>query len=256
MRCQFELPLFDFVEISVIKQICNGAKLLQLTFDKIRFIDLGSFFQMLLSAFPKTFGIKELGNFPHLFNTPEHQDYVGPVPALDCYMPKTMSRKGKQELKERHQACREEDYEFNFQGELKVYGESDVRLPKKGCFTFKHQFEEQTGFNPFNSITIASTYNKDFRMTHMMEGRLANEPLLGWGQKANQFRAAFEWFHWCEHQLETDPPGPPHLQHVGNRGDYLVPGSRYTEDRYNALTNTVYEFHGCFCHGCPTCFPH
>jgi len=134
---------------------------------------------MPLSAFLKTFGIKELGNFPHLLNTPEHQDCVGPVLPLDCYMPESMSRKGKQELKEWHQARREEDYEFNFQGELKVYGESDVRLPKKGCLTFKHQFEEQTGFNPFNSITIASTCNKDFRVTHMMEGRLANEPLLG-----------------------------------------------------------------------------
>ena len=179
LRYQFELQLFGFVKISVIEQICNGAKLLQLTFDKIRFIDLGSFFQMPLSAFPKTFGIKELGNFPHLLNTPEHQDCVGPVPALDCYMPESMSRKGKQELKERHQARREDDYEFNFQGELKLYGESDARLPKQGCLTFKHQFEEQTGFNPFNSITIASTCNKDFRVTHMMEGRLANEPLLG-----------------------------------------------------------------------------
>lgn len=132
---------------------------------------------MPLSAFPKTFGIKELGNFPHLLNTPEHQDCVGPVPALDCYMPESMSRKGKQELKERHQARREEGYEFNFQGELKVYGKSDMRLPKKGCLTFKHQFEEQTGFNPFNSITIASTCNKDFRVTHMMEGRLAKRPI-------------------------------------------------------------------------------
>ena len=83
----------------IVQQLRNGCKLLEVKHDRIRFIDSLSFFQMSLSAFPKTFGLTELqkGYFPHKFNIPEHQTYVGPVPALDYYMPETMSSKAKQE---------------------------------------------------------------------------------------------------------------------------------------------------------------
>ena len=55
-----------------IEQVRNGGKVLQLTLGKIRFIDSLSFFQMPLSAFPKTFGLSELkkGHFL-IFSTPE-----------------------------------------------------------------------------------------------------------------------------------------------------------------------------------------
>jgi len=77
-----------------VEQIRNGCKLLQVKRNKIiRFIDSLSFFQMPLSAFPKTFGLTELrkGYFPHKFNISENQAYVGPVPAIDYYMAETMS---------------------------------------------------------------------------------------------------------------------------------------------------------------------
>ena len=50
----------------VLEQTRNGAKILQLKVGGIRFIDSLSFFQMPLSAFPKTFGLSELkkGYFP------------------------------------------------------------------------------------------------------------------------------------------------------------------------------------------------
>ena len=66
----------------VLEQTRNRAKILQLKVGDIRFIDSLSFFQMPLSAFPKTFGLTELkkGCFPHLFNTRVNQHYVGPLP--------------------------------------------------------------------------------------------------------------------------------------------------------------------------------
>ena len=84
----------------IVEQLRNGCKLLEVQHDRIRFIDSLSFFQMPLSAFPKTFGLTELckGYFPHKFNRPEHQTYVGIVPALDYYMRETMSPEGKQAL--------------------------------------------------------------------------------------------------------------------------------------------------------------
>lgn len=80
-RCQF------------IDQLRVGGKVLQLTSDKLYFIDSSSFFQMPLRLFPKTFGMEELEkrHCPHGFNTPENQDYIGPLPDKKCYFPNSMS---------------------------------------------------------------------------------------------------------------------------------------------------------------------
>ena len=270
----------------LIEQLRNGCNLLEIKHDRLRFIDSLSFFQMPLSAFPKTFGLTELkkGYFPHKFNIPDHQTYVGPMPALDYYMPETMSPKAKQALETWHEEQCTQNVLFNFQQELVTYCESDVRLLKQGCLTFKRLFEAQTGFNPFDHITIASACNRDLRMNRMIPNSIASEPVYGWRNRVNQSRAALEWLTWCDqsrrqqilsrvdqlspegqeayHSLMADvyPNGPqPHhyhaIQHAGNAGEVRIPAVGFFVDGYSHDTNTVYEFHGCFWHGCPHCYP-
>ena len=226
----------------IVQQLRNGCKLLQVQHDRIQFIDSMSFFQMPLSAFPKTFGLTELkkGYFPHLFNHPDHQTYVGPVPALDYYMPETMSPEDKQAFETWHQQQRNKV--FDFQKELLAYCKSDVRLLKQGCLTFKRLFENLTGFNPFEHITIASACNRDLRMNRMIPNSIASEPVRGWRNSINQSRVALEW-------LQTRD-----IQHVRNAGEVHIPAIGFV-DGYCHDTRTVYEFQGCFTHGCPTCYP-
>ena len=265
-----------------IQQIRNGCKLLEVKHDKIRFIDSLSFFQMPLAAFPKTFGLTELrkGYFPHKFNIPEHQEYVDSIPAIDYYMPEAMSPEGRQKFETWHKEQSDNQFVFDFQKELVDYCESDVRLLKEGCMTFKRLFENQAGFNPFEHMTIASACNRDLRMNRMIPNSLASEPVGGWRNNINQSRVALEWLTWCDHQLrqqaltqltpedlETEiemarvcpshphPVHRSHLQHVGNAGEYHVPGTPFTVDGFHPETTTVYEFHGCFWHGCPKCYP-
>ena len=230
----------------IVEQLRNGCKLLQVQHDRIRFIDSMSFFQMPLSAFPKTFGLTELckGYFPHKFNHPDHQTYVGPVPALDYYMPETMSPEGMQALETWHQEQR--DKVFDFQKELVAYCQSDVRLLKQGCLTFKRLFETLTGFNPFDHVTIASACNRDLRMNRMIPNSIASEPVRGWRNSINQSRVALEWLTWCAQENN--------IQHVGNAGEVRIPAIGFI-DGYCHDTRTVYEFQGCFTHGCPTCYP-
>ena len=265
-----------------VKQIRNGCKLLEVQHDKIRFIDSLSFFQMPLAAFPKTFGLTELkkGYFPHKFNIPDHQEYVGPVPAIDHYKPEVMSPEGRQKFETWHKEQRDNQILFDFQKELVAYCESDVSLLKEGCLTFKRLFEAKTGFNPFDHMTIASACNRDLRMNRMIPNSLASEPVGGWRNKINQSQVALEWLTWCDHQLRQqalsqltpedleaedmmaraypDHPHPAHrshLQYVSNAGEYRVPGTTFTVDRFHPETRTIYEFHGCFWHGCPKCYP-
>ena len=228
----------------IVEQLRNGCKLLQVQHDRLRFIDSLSFFQMPLSAFPKTFGLTDgcKGYFPHKFNHPDHQTYVGPVPALDYYMPETLAPKDRQALETWHQQQR--DQVFDFQKELVAYCQSDVRLLKQGCLTFKRLFETLTGFNPFEHITIASACNRDLRMNRMIPNSIASEPVRGWRNSINQSRVALEWLTWCGQEV----------QHVGNAGEARIPPVGFV-DGYCHDTRTVYEFQGCFTHGCPTCYP-
>jgi len=265
----------------LVEQLRNGCKLLEVKHDRLLFIDPLSFFQMPLSAFPKTFGLTELrkGYFPHKFNRPDHQRYVGSVPALDYYMPETMSPKGRQEFERWHKEQRDQNVVSDVKKELVAYCESDVRLLKEGCLTFKRLFEAQAGFNPFEHITIASACNRDLRMNRMIPNSIASEPVNGWRNRVNQSKVALEWLTWCDHQqrqhaleqlspedLEDhdlmagaypDHPHPshrPYIQHVRNAGEYRIPTVGFV-DGYCQDTNTIYEFHGCFCHGCPRHYP-
>ena len=95
-------------------------------------------------------------------------------------MPEGMSVKGRQEFEEWHAEQVRKNVEFDFSKELVSYCESDVRLLKEGCLTFKRLFETQTGFNPFDQITIASACNRDLRMNRMVADTIASEPIHGW----------------------------------------------------------------------------
>ena len=140
---------------------------------------------------------------------------------------------------------------YDFQKELTEYCEPDVKLLKQGCLSFKSVFEPLARFNPFSHITTASACNRDLRQNRMEADTIANEPLHGWRLNTNHSRVALEWLHWQQHQL---PDEDDYIRHAGNSGEYRIPHSRYTVDGYHEKTNTVYEFQGCFWHGCPVCY--
>src|SRR5437868_3409723 len=45
-----------------------------------------------------------------------------------------------------------------------------------------------------------------------------------------------------------------HIQHAENGEEHRILNSNYRADGYCVKTNTIYEFHGCFYHGCKKCF--
>ena len=208
---------------------------------------------MPLSAFPKTFGLTELkkGYFPHKFNIPENRTWDPSLP-IDYYMPDTTSPEARQAFEKWHHEQRDNDVVFDFQKELVTYCESDVRLLKEGCLTFECLFEPKTEFNPFQHVTIASACNRDLRMNRMIPNSIASEPVNGWRNRINQSQRATEWLTWHDHQLRQkaldqlsyedleahdlmaraypDHPQPSYrhyIQHVGNAGEYHVPGTTF-----------------------------
>tara|TARA_R100000152_G_C6769153_1_gene194886 strand:- start:48 stop:1934 length:1887 start_codon:yes stop_codon:yes gene_type:complete len=45
------------------------------------------------------------------------------------------------------------------------------------------------------------------------------------------------------------------IQHTENGNQLKIPHTPYYADGFCKETNTIYEYHGCYFHGCPTCFP-
>ena len=66
--------------------------------------------------------------------------------------------------------------------------------------------------------------------------------------KTNHSKVAPEWLHWQQHHSPVS-----HTQHAAYQGEYRNPNSLYTVDGYDADSDTLYEFQGCFWHGCPNC---
>lgn len=266
-----------------LTQIRNGGKVLELkTLDSVRFIDSLSFFAMPLCKFPETFGIQELkkGYFPHLFNMHEHRDYVGPMPPPEDYMPEGMKPKACQAFLEWYE--KNKDKQFDFQKELLAYCKLDVQLLKEGCMSFQKDFIAQAGFCPFDQMMIASACNRYLRCHCLQANTIAVEPPLGWGGRfVKQSQACFEWLAWEDHllrlqtfsQMSTQDLDDqtamnlaypdqatewdlPCIRHSHNGGEVrLLPDCSYLVDGFDRQTNTVFEFNGCFWHGCPRCFP-
>ena len=245
----------------VINQLTVGAKVLTFTSGPLKFIDSLSFLPMPLASFPATFNLLELkkGFFPHLFNTPENQQYVGRIPDLEFYNPDGMMASKKEELLQWHAQQVRRNVQFNFKEELISYCQSDVQLLKQGCQAFQREFASEAGFNPMEeAYTIASACNLYWRKHHLQPKSIAVEPIRGWrGAKTNQSLKALQWIYFQEHLLQKQGASCDRIKHVRNGGEQCIRTAKniYFVDGLDDTTKTVYEFQGCLFHGCPSCYP-
>jgi hypothetical protein len=95
----------------------TGGKFLVVIANKIKVIDSYNFIPVGLAKFGKAFGLTELkkGYFPHKFNIPENQSYIGTIPAKDYFSPEFMGFKDREEFEAMHA---KQDGEYNFKNEL------------------------------------------------------------------------------------------------------------------------------------------
>ncbi|KAK5650288.1 hypothetical protein RI129_001317 [Pyrocoelia pectoralis] len=230
------------------KIISNGLKLISIQCDDIRFIDSLSFIPSSLSAFPKTFNFPESkGYFPFLFNTSENRNYEGPLPALEYFCTDQMSAKERQNLLDWH--ATQNNSVFKMSEEIVKYCLMDVKILVKGCLQFRSMFMSQNKVDPFEeSTTIASACNKVFRRLFLKENTIGLIPKGGYRRADKQSKVAIQWLRWVEHSQQLT------IQHAGKAREFKTP-SGIKVDGYCAETNTVYEFLGCYWHGCEECFP-
>lgn len=204
---------------------------------------------MALAALPKAFDLppeKKKGYFPQLLNTLENQDYKGPMPPKEYYCPDTMFEKIHSEFDKWYNEQITKNYTFDLQKELLEYCLSDCDILSQACIKFRNLLLEQCNVDPFlEAVTIASACNLVYRRNFLKPDTIGLIPTKGYRLVDNQSANALQWLSWEESRRGVT------IQHSGRGRELKIAGHKV--DGFDG--EKVYEFHGCYFHGCPKCFP-
>ncbi|KAK4885045.1 hypothetical protein RN001_001316 [Aquatica leii] len=141
------------------------------------------------------------------------------------------------------------NYVFDFNNEIVKYCISDVNILRKACLEFWNRFTTSNGVDPFReSCTIAGACNSVFRRNYLTENSIGLIPPNGYRMADKQSTIAIKWLLWLEHTLDIK------IEHAGNAREVKLKEGILV-DGFCHATNTVYQFHGCYFHGCEICFP-
>lgn len=138
---------------------------------EIRFLDSLNFLTMPLSAFPKTFGLKELkkGFYPYWFNTKENWNYVGPLPDKKYYKPNQMKTETRAEFNEWYDNLKKNNFVYNHELETKNYCISDVDILRRSCEEFRKLYIQIADIDPFCYTTIASVCMAIYKANYIVK---------------------------------------------------------------------------------------
>ena len=237
-----------------IKPYCiyNGAKIMFMELPKlsIRFIDSLNFLQMPLKSFPKTFGMNELkkGYFPHYFNKECNKEYVGSIPSKNNYGFNQMKPDERTKFLKWYEERVSENYVFDFKKEILEYCRSDVDILRRGIMKLREDFIKLENIDCLQYITIASVCITIYRSNYMPKDTIAIVP--EYAKTDNYSKMSIMWLNYMSKNKNFT------IQHALNGGEkkFKIDDKTYKVDGFCEETNTVYEFYGCFWHGCPNCY--
>ena len=267
-------------------KITAGRKILHLMIPhlQIRIIDSLSFISQPLSKFPKMFGLQNIakGTYPYRFNTKANWSYVGPMPPLEEFLPEdmdidvhawrnTVSKQNKDagddEVKlllgllktvDWHEEQVRQQKVWNNYEELKRYCILDVQLLLRGLQKFRQDFLESTkttqwnqgevqeGVDPYVYVTIAQACMAAMRHKFLKDETIAYIP----HSVDVHSLASIQWLEFLSSQCGYKIL---HARNTPNHSEIKIDGKKV--DGFCRATSTVYEFNGCFYHGCVSCYP-
>jgi hypothetical protein len=200
---------------------------------------------MPLRKLPEAFGLSSSKSwFPHYFNTKENLDYVGSIPDIQYFGADEMSEG---ERKDFLSWYNEQKYKvFDFRSVLKEYCQDDVTVLRQACLIFRRDFMENGNIDVLlEAVTIASACNKVLRKKFLKPETIGLIPSGGYTANNRYSKKALTWL------LENEQTDGCQIQHARNGREYRPPElAQYCVDGYCAETRSLYEFLGCYYHGC------
>ena len=142
---------------------------------------------------------------------------------------------------------------YNFREAIYYYCWMDVDILRRGCIIFAPLIKEITNVFPFYDKTcnrIAGIALKIFRVNFLKKNTMGQIPATGYRGNINQSAIALCWLSEVENELSEN--GLTLESKLSNRGEARIL-NRFV-DGFCRENNTVYQFHGCFYHGCSKCY--
>jgi hypothetical protein len=169
---------------------------------------------------------------------------VGPIPDIQYFGVDEMSEGERKEFMSWDNE--QKDKVFECRSVFEVYCQDDVTVLRQACRIFRCYFMEIGNIDVFlESVTIAAACNKVLRKKFLKTETTGLIPARGYTANNRYSKKALMWLL---HKEQTDCC---HIQHAANGREYRPPElAHYTVDGYCAETRTVYEFLGCYYHGC------
>jgi G:T-mismatch repair DNA endonuclease (very short patch repair protein) len=136
-----------------------------------------------------------------------------------------------------------EDAVFDLKHELLEYCKSDVDILRRSCMKFREELLDLEGIDPFQYVTIARVCMAIYRTNYLPTNTVAVVKANAKDQFSYKSLRRLKWMESQDYVI---------IKSAVNGGEYRIDG--LTVDGFCVETNTVYEFHGCYWHGCPKCF--
>jgi len=188
------------------------------------------------------------GFFPHKFNTPDNQTYIGPIPNKDFFDYNKMPEPKKIEFDVWY-STKEMEGVYNLSEECDKYCLNDV-LVLRECLKIKRRaFMDSFGIDCFDLVTAPSAVCLGFQYKYLKSNTIGIVPAAGYGSSHNQSAKALEYIA----QLEVDE-GRTYQTCRSAAGEAYCGG--LPVDAFHAPSGTVVQFHGCYWHSCLKCYPH
>lgn len=124
--------------------------------------------------------------------------------------------------------------------ELLEYCRSDVDILRRGCLKLREDFLEIVNIDPFRYVTIAGVCMAIYR------SKFLKKDAIDVLDKEKNETYSKQSIMWIEHFNNKN------ICHALNGGEKVILGIRV--DGFDEKLNTVYQYLGCFWHGCTRCF--
>jgi len=136
--------------------------------------------------------------------------------------------------------------DFDNRHVLEQYCQDDVTVLRQACRVFRREFLEIGNIEVFlEALKIASACNKVLRKKFLKPETIGLIPPGGHSANRRYSKKALMWL------LNMERTDGYHIQHARNGREYRPPElPHYSVDGYCAETRSIYEFLGCYYHGC------
>lgn len=239
--------------------IFNHRSPMEIRLGNVYFIDSCLFIKSPLSALPKQFGLDDVskGDFPHEFNVKENYGYRGNLPAPEFYGTRFMHPAKYDKFME---WWREEDAAirggrkppWEFHRQIVDYCMRDVDVLRRSWTAFSESMFQITGLIPgIVNMSAASFTNLVWKTTLESSLEIGIVPKNNYFYQDQQSAVAYEWLSWLDafyYAYELVFAGK--CQEGERR---VTVGNKFKVDGYHPPTYRVFEFAGCFFHGCDRC---